>query len=133
MTGIVVEYVVYLLTLPLRVLYFHGPRLGGYGFQEGVAFGSACEKVTSVRSEFWSGSGGAVEECLEILERKFNAFVVGGCAVFAVAVLYQYIHVLSTRHVIYPAIKSVDAKVDGVIKFIDELENNKQVAIKSIS
>jgi len=78
--GSAIEKMIFLATLPLRVLYFHGPRLGGYGFHEGVGIEHACEQATSVRSEFWTGSSDAYRECEGILQRKFNAFVVGLCA-----------------------------------------------------
>lgn len=130
MTESVAKHVIYFVTFPLRVLYFHGPGLGGYGFQEGVEAGDACEQMTSVRSEFWSASDGAREECLGILERKFNAFLVGGFAVFVVGLVYHYVHVISTRRVIYPAIQSVRAKVEDVIRIMDDSQHQK---IKEIS
>lgn len=98
----------YFAALPLRVLYFHGPRLGGYGFQEGVSLEHACEKVTSVRSDFWGGSEGAFSECADILERKFNAFVVGSCALAIGCAIIQCFYVLTTRHAISPTAKKVD-------------------------
>jgi len=61
--GSAIEKMIFLATLPLRVLYFHGPRLGGYGFHEGVGIEHACEQATSVRSEFWTGSSDAYREC----------------------------------------------------------------------
>lgn len=106
----------YFATLPLRVLYFHGPRLGGYGFQEGVKMEHACEQVTSVRSEFWVGSSDALDECAGILERKFNAFVVGFCAFVVVGAIFQYVHVITTRHVISPVVK----KFDEVLSYLQE-------------
>lgn len=98
----------YFAALPLRVLYFHGPRLGGYGFQEGVSYEQACEKVTSVRSDFWVGSEGAFSECTDILERKFNAFVIGSFALATGAAIIHCIYVFSTIHAISPTAKKVD-------------------------
>lgn len=106
--GSVLEKAIYFFTLPLRVLYFHGPRLGGFGFQEGVELEKACEQVTSVRSEFWAGSVSAIDECSAILERKFNAFVVGWCAVLIVCGAFQYVHFLTTKQVISPTSKKLD-------------------------
>lgn len=100
--------VMYFATLPLRVLYFHGPRLGGYGFQEGVSNEHACEQFTSVRSEFWAGSRDASGECSEILERKFNAFVVGLCALVIGGTCYQYLQFLAARRVVTPTVERLE-------------------------
>lgn len=99
--------VIYLATLPLRVLCFHGPRLGGYGL-EGVSNEHACEQFTSVRSEFWAGSRDASGECNEILERKFNAFVVGLCALVIGGTCYQYLQFLTARRAVTPTVERLE-------------------------
>lgn len=110
------KHVMYFVTLPLRVLYFHGPRLGGYGFQEGARMEHTCEQLTSVSSEFWAGSRGASEECREILERKFNAFVVGCCALLVTFTCYQYLQFIMARHVVFPTMK----RVDDILRYMKE-------------
>lgn len=103
-----IQKIIFVATLPLRVLYFHGPRLGGYGFHEGIGMEHACEQATSVRSEFWIGSSDAYTECEGILQRKFNAFVVGFCALFVVGSAYTYISVVSTRYALSVTVKKLD-------------------------
>lgn len=116
------KHVVYFATLPLRVLYFHGPRLGGYGFQEGVRMEDACEHFTSVRSEFWAGTTGASDECNEILERKFNAFVVGWCALLLAGMGYQYLQFHVARRVVSPTMK----RLDDILSYLRENNDNKR-------
>ena len=123
----VLKKAIYFVTLPLRVLYFHGPRLGGYGFQEGVRIEHACEQVTSVRSEFWVGSNDAIGECADILERKFIAFMVGGCALLVIGGIFQYVHILSTRHAISPTVN----KLDDMLRYLKE--NKTEHKLKSLT
>jgi len=106
--GSALDRVVFLMTLPLRVLYFHGPRLGGYGFHEGIGMEHACEQATSVRSEFWTGSNDALKECEGILQRKFNAFVVGWCALIIIGSVYTYVSIVSTRCALSVTVKKLD-------------------------
>ena len=112
----VFKNVLYFATFPMRVLYFHGPRLGGYGFQEGVSSESVCEKYTSVRSDFWKGSDDAITECAVIMERKFNAFLVGSVALFVIGMFLQYLHIMSTRYAIYPRLKKIDDDISKLIR-----------------
>lgn len=110
--GSALNKAMFFATLPLRVLYFHGPRLGGYGFHEGVSTGHACEQVTSVRSEFWTGSGDAFRECEGILQRKFYAFVVGWCALIFGGSVYACVYVICTRYALSATVKKLDEVLD---------------------
>lgn len=114
--GGVLKKAMYFATLPLRVLYFHGPRLWGYGFQEGVEREQSCEQFTSVKSGFWAGSSDAQGECIEMLERKFNGFVVGLCALVVAGACYQYIQFLAARRVLSPAV----ARLDDVLRYLQQ-------------
>ncbi|CAM9702153.1 unnamed protein product [Ectocarpus sp. 6 AP-2014] len=122
--GSVLKRAMYFATLPLRVLYFHGPRLWGYGFQEGVEREQSCEQFTSVRSSFWSGSSDAQGECIEMLERKFNGFVVGLFALAVAGACYQYVQFVAARRVLAPAV----ARLEDVLRYLQQSkeQTNKQ-------
>ena len=69
-----------LVVHPLRVLYFHGPT--ALGFWGGSALPDICYTLTSTPSQFWHEH---TDECVHLVERKFDAFRVA--VTFSVYVL----------------------------------------------
>lgn len=69
------EFVLQIILYPIRVVYFYGPRLVGLCGGEPVAV--ICYRITSVRSEFWTQSAENRGECVDLLETRFQEFVVG--------------------------------------------------------
>lgn len=59
-----------------NTIYLHGPSLWGYGFWEGASEADICSSVTGVSSAFWMTNESM---CLEIIERKSDAFLLGIC------------------------------------------------------
>lgn len=84
---------------PLRILYFHGPSWGGWGFWEGRPPGDICSDLTHVPAHhFWHSADGA-QECDALLERKFSAFCIGMLSVMGGA-LVMIICMNTARYVI---------------------------------
>ncbi len=63
------------LLIPLYVIYFYGPSLGGYGFWEGKEWSVICGEITGIQTErYWGTVQGA---CEDVIWRKFVSFSVG--------------------------------------------------------
>ena len=84
--------------LPLEILYFHGPKLFGYGFQEGVSAETICSEMTGVRSEFWTQTSESFAECEALLKRKFYAFAIGCVATATFLIFLNVCYLTTTKH-----------------------------------
>ena len=113
-----------LVVYPLRVLFFRGPSLWGYGFGGGSRPENMCQSFTDVRSEFWSSSDTTQTECFEILERRFHAFVVGLVALSAVAVCIQTVYLSVSRYFILKPLNEVNRNLERVIEVIEDFKNS---------
>ena len=107
-----------LCVFPLRVLFFRGPRLWGYGFGGGSSPENMCQSFTNVRSEFWSSSDTAQTECFEILESRFHAFVVGAVAFTTSALLIQTMYLTVNRYFLLKPLNEVNRNLEKIIDFI---------------
>ena len=107
-----------LAVFPLRVLFFRGPTLWGYGFGGGSSPENMCQSLTNVRSEFWGSSETTQAECLEILERRFHAFVVGAVALSAFAVAIQAVYLSVNRYFLLKPLNEVNRNLEKVIRVL---------------
>lgn len=112
---------------PLRILFFQGPRLWGYGFGEGSSSEDMCQSYTNVRSDFWSSSTTTQTECREILERKFNGFVVGAVALSTVAVCIQTVYLTINKYFLLKPLNEVNQNLEKLIVVTEK--NNTQNAL----
>ncbi len=101
------------LFFPLRVFYFNGPSL--LGLYEGSEKETICAGLTRVRSEFWSQSADTMEECDILIQRKFNAFVIGVTAVGVVITLACNVYMMSMKHFLLEPLAA------GIVRKIDEV------------
>jgi hypothetical protein len=63
------------LMVPLYIVYFYGPSLGGYGFWEGKEWPVICGEITGIQTErYW---GTVQDACQDVIWRKFVSFAVG--------------------------------------------------------
>ena len=74
---------------PLRILYFHGPRIWGWGGWEGINFEDICAQLTLVPASVWKDQ---TKNCAELLERKFSTFLV---SVFGAAYFFTLYKIIS--------------------------------------
>jgi hypothetical protein len=74
---------------PLRILYFRGPRIWGWGGWEGISFEDICAQLTLVPASVWKDQ---ITNCTELLERKFSTFLV---SVFGAAYFFTLYKVIS--------------------------------------
>lgn len=99
---------------PLRILYFHGPGLMGYGFLEGRNKESICYEMTGVKSEFWSTSFQAMEECEILIEKKFYAFVIGLSTILTLGIILSNLYLISIRYYISrPLTAIIEQKIES--------------------
>ena len=61
----------YCIGLPLKILYFNGPSIYGFGFWEGRSGEDICSQLTNVDSAFWKENPSV---CVDILDKKFGSF-----------------------------------------------------------
>ena len=125
-------YVYNLSVFPLRVLFFRGPRLFGYGFGGGSSPENMCQSFTNVRSEFWSSSDTTQTECFEILEKRFDAFVVGAVALSTAALTIQFLYLIVNRHFFLKPLNEVNRNLEKILiqlRVCSEKEN-KLVEVK---
>lgn len=107
------------VVFPLRVLFFHGPKLRGYGFGGGSSLESMCQSFTDVRSEFWSINDETQRECFEILENKFREFVIGTVAVFTIVIFFQASYLSFNRYFLLRPLNEVNKNLEKVIRALN--------------
>lgn len=111
----VLDRVYALSVFPLKILFFRGPRLWGYGFGEGSTHEDMCQAYTNVRSEFWTSSFATQTECFEILEKKFNGFVVGTVALTAFAVCFQTVYLTINKYFLLRPLNEVNRNLEILV------------------
>lgn len=116
-----------LAVFPLRVLFFRGPKLWGYGFGGGSSPENMCQSFTNVRSEFWSSSDTTQTECFEILERRFHAFVVGAVALSTFALYIQAVYLTVNRYFFLKPLNEVNENLENVIQVLKGFESKIKV------
>jgi hypothetical protein len=107
--GWISEAIMMAIAVPLKFLYFRGPSLDGYGFWESLPPEEICTRLTNVDAHFWVSSESARAACDGLIERKFDAFMVGclgiACAMGFTVVLVQ----LACRCIIVrPIVKAIE-------------------------
>lgn len=129
--SVLVRGVIKFITYPLRILYFHGPRLGGYGFQEGYSKEMICSSMTSVRSEFWLMSVENMYECEILLENKFYGFVIGFFALLLICGIVSNLYLISIQHYLSRPIGAIiEKKIESsFIKFKKNQRTHSQVEL----
>lgn len=69
----------WLVDVPLRLLYFHGPQIRtlGIGFWEGQSMEQICAQLTNgyTDSTFWQHSSQSHDQCRDIVQRRYQSFV----------------------------------------------------------
>jgi hypothetical protein len=109
----IVDVVLKVSLFPLEILYFHGPRLWGYGFQEGAKAETICSEVTGIRSGFWSSTPESFTECEDLLKRKFHAFVICLMTITSTLTFLHSVYLMSCKHIILkPLTASVSNELD---------------------
>jgi len=73
---------------PLRHLYFHGPWLNSFGFWGGMATHDVCAHLTRTGAALWLSSSHNSAECLDLVERHFQAFMTGANTLLYIATVY---------------------------------------------
>jgi len=82
---------------PLRLLFFQGPRVWGWGGWEGIQYEDICAQMTQVPAHVWREQ---MFTCAELLERKFTTFLVTVGAATYGFVLYKILSYLWFRYFI---------------------------------
>ena len=91
-----VKYVPELLFVqPLRTLYFKGPRLMGWGGWEGILLEDICSQLTTVPASIWRDQ---LSNCQDLVERKFQTFLVTISILSYCFVLYKVVAYLWFRY-----------------------------------
>lgn len=95
----------YLFVFPLREIYFKGPRLWGWGGWEGFASEDICAHLTQVTSSVWKSQH---DHCTDLLERKFQAFLVSVFGISYFFLAYKLLSYLWFRYfILAPILKEL--------------------------
>jgi len=69
-----------LVVQPLKLLYFQGPAVLGWGGWGGLPIEDICAQFTQVSADLWKNQR---EHCLALVDRKFTAVLVAvGCTAY---------------------------------------------------
>jgi len=114
------------ITYPLRILYLHGPSIGGYGFKEGNSKEIICSHLTNVRSEFWSLTVDHMNECEILIEKKFYAFVLGFLSIAILFILILNLYLICIQYYIRDPINAkIEKKFDKLDILLSKI--NKKI------
>jgi hypothetical protein len=81
---------------PLKTLYFEGPTILGIGFWEKLPKKDICSRLTGVSATFWDKLDSS-QECTELVERKFDTFIVGSFTIAYIWFTYKLVSYLLFR------------------------------------
>jgi hypothetical protein len=104
----------FVLIDPLKTLYFEGPTILGVGFWEKLPKKDICSRLTGVSATFWDKLE-SFQECTELVERKFDTFIVGAFTVAYIWFTYKLISYLLFRLLV---IKPVTNEIKDELKKI---------------
>lgn len=63
---------------PMKIIYFYGPELFGFGGWGGRSVEDICHHLAKdSRSEFWSSHPFATNECERMIEQRFQSNIIG--------------------------------------------------------
>ena len=97
-----------LFVRPLRLLYFGGPRVMGWGGWEGISYEDICAQLTLVPASTWYDSLRKAPSgpCVELLERKFQTLLISVSFGFYALVVWKIISYIWFRYfVVGPLLK----------------------------
>jgi len=86
----------FFILYPLKLLYFGGPRLWGWGGWEGISTEEICAQLTQVPAKVWENS----TNCIELIERKFQTFLISIGSLAYFILVYKIINYVYLRYFI---------------------------------
>jgi len=118
-----------LLVAPLRSLYFNGPAIMGWGGWGGMPPEDVCSQLTHVPAAVWRMDAAHMMDCEQLLERKFNTFVVAAGAAAYALLLWKLLAFFWFKYfVLRPIIAELQASWAMVVRQQDQ--ERKLVRIK---
>ena len=108
-----------LLKWPLKSLYRKGPKM--LYLWEGLSEENICYELTNIDALFWSTSEDSMLACEELIQRKFEAFVI---SVYTILVLYFMYTFFCVKLYEYVFVSRLNALLDlRVVRDIDQYEH----------
>ena len=83
--------------VPLRALYFEGPELNGYGFWGGRTEQDVCARASGIDSALLHEHP---EMCTEILNRKFQSFLLCARLILLVFTIYKVWNIVTVYYTV---------------------------------
>lgn len=108
-----------LLKWPLKTLYRKGPRI--LYLWEGLGKENICYELTKIDALFWSSSEDSMSACDELINRKFEAFVV---SVYGFLFVYLAYTLFCIKVYEYVFVSRLNAILDGGNKTLSIRENS---------
>lgn len=107
-----------LVKWPLKTLYRKGPRI--LYLWEGLGIENICYELTKIDALFWSSSEDSVFACNELINRKFEAFVV---SVYGFLFVYVAYTLFCIKVYEYVFVSRLNAILDGGNKTLSIRDN----------
>jgi hypothetical protein len=115
---------------PLKILYFEGPTILGVGFWEKLPKKDICSRLTGVSATFWDKLD-SFQECTELVERKFDTFIVGAFTVAYIWFTYKLVSYLLFRlFVIKPVTNEIKDEFKKIV--YETLKHHEQSRINKL-
>ena len=112
-----------LLKWPLKTLYQRGPRF--LYFLEGLSEENICYELTKIDAIFWSSSGESMFACQEMIDRKFEAFVV---SVYGLLFVYFAYTLFCIKVYEYVFLSRLNALLDSGNKTLSIHDNKRSMS-----
>jgi len=90
---------------PLAIIYVSAPSWGVLGMWGGDAAEDICTKITTVGSAHWVRNEENMQKCLEIIDAKFQGFLLIVQVFILVFIFYKVLILLYYWFIEYPAIR----------------------------
>lgn len=116
------------IVAPLKILYFQGPSLFGWGGWAGLPMEDICAQFTQVSADLWKNQR---DHCAALIDRKFRAIlVVVGCATYFAA-LYKLIYYMCFRYFfLRPLLRELkDVLNEGKSLYIKDIETDQKLKV----
>ncbi len=100
----------WLFIRPLANIYIYGPRWSHFGFFAGMKMEDICSEITTVGAAHWIENR---EKCLEIIDIKFQGFLLVVQYIIVLFLLYKFVCVLWYLYIVQPAnLKAEKEKIE---------------------
>lgn len=101
----ITSYISSLIIYPLKLLYYDGPLIMGFGGWQGIPKEDICSQLTKVPSTMWLGQ---IHNCTDLIERHFNSYLIAFFATIYFLFIYKIIaHLWFKYFILKPILQEI--------------------------